>query len=162
LICIIRASLTGVKNGRNVAVLRIIMQTLLRAVVKGLRKNVLVLKATTAKKENGRRPRVRAKSTTRKKVDAKTGTPENTAVITVRKGAHAADITPGDTAVIMVRKEAHAADITPEDTAVITVRKEAHAEPGTPEDTAVNTIRRENATGLEREQVGLEFLTPVE
>jgi len=119
------------------------MLTLIRAVAKGLRKNVLVLKATIAKAENGRRLRVGAKSTSREEVAANNGTPKNTALVSVRKGAHA---TPG----------------TPEHTAVITVRKEAHAEPGTPEDTAVNTVSRDLAAGLEREQVGLEFLTPVE
>jgi len=143
LICITLVRITGVKNGRNVAMLRIIMLTLLRAVVKGLRENVLVLKVTIAKKENGRRQRKPAKSTMRKKVTAKPGTPENTAVITVRKEAHAE---PG----------------TLENTAVITVRKKAHADHGTPENTVDDTIRRKNASGFKREQGGLEFLTPVE
>merc|ERR1719341_2379701 len=107
------------------------MQTLIKAVVKGLRENVLVLKATIANQENGRRQRKRAKSTTRKKVIAKPGTPKNTAVITVRN-------------------EAHVVAGTPEDTAVITVRKKAHAEAGTPDHTAVNTVRRTTATGSER------------
>jgi len=143
LICITLVRITGVKNGRNVAMLRIIMLTLLRAVVKGLRENVLLLKVTIAKKENGRRQRKLAKSTTRRKVTAKPGTPENTAVITVRKEALA---DPGR----------------PEDTAVLMLRKETHAAPGTPENTVDDTLRRKNAIGLERVQVGLEFLTPVE
>lgn len=181
MICIILASLTGVKNGRNVAMLRIIMQTLLKAVVKGLRENVLVLKATIANQENGRRQRKRAKSTTRIKVIAKHGTPESIVVITVRKKAHVKSGTPGSTAVITVRNKAHAKVGTPENTAVVTVRNKAHAEAGTPEDiavvtvrneahaeagtpehTAVNTVRRINATGSERELIGPEFLTPVE
>jgi len=143
LICITLARLSGVKNGRNVTMLRIIMLTLLRAVVKGLRKNVLVLRETIAKKENGRRQRKHAKSGTRNKVNAKPGTPEKNAVITVRKEAHAE---PG----------------TPEDTVDNTARRKVLAKLGTPENTAVNTVRRKNATGLEREQSGLEFVTPVE
>lgn len=119
------------------------MLTLIRDVLKGLRKNVLVLKATIAKKENGRRQRKHARSTSRKKMDAKPGTPENTVDDTARRKAHAE---PG----------------TPEDTVDNTARKEVLAEVGTPESTAVNTDRRKNANGLKREQDGLGFLTPVE
>jgi len=88
---------------------------------------------------NENMPKVRRE----KKVDAKPGTPEKNALSTVRKEVHAE---PG----------------TLKDTVDNTARKEVLAELGTLENTALNTVRRKNATGLKREQSGLQFLTPVE
>jgi len=123
---------------------------------------VLVLRATIAKKENGRRQRKHARSTTRKKVNAKSGTPENTVIFTVRNKTHVEPGTPETTVDNTTRREVLAELGTPENIAVITARKKVLAKLGTPESTAVNTVRRKNVTGLKREQAGLKFLTPVE
>ena len=65
-------------------------------------------------------------------------------------------------AIRRLRRNIHAVPGTPEKNVHYSARKKVLVKNGTPKNTAVNTVRRNIATGLKREQNGLQFITPVE